>query len=61
MKYIKRLLLLPFAWILWTVYYSIKWVRYGGQLQINSSEEVINPKELLAEIKRLNDNLEKNG
>ena len=59
MKYIKRILMLPFAWVLWTFALSIKWVRDGGDLIIKAKEGQINPEELLTEIKKLNNNLEK--
>lgn len=59
MKYIKRILTLPFAWVLWTVALSIQWIRFGGNLTVKAEQNVINPEELLAEIKRLNINLEK--
>jgi len=59
MKYIKRILMLPFAWILWTVAYSIIWVQYGGELALHSKDKSYDPKEMLVEIKKLNNNLEK--
>lgn len=51
--------MLPFAWALWTVALSIKWIRDGGDLIIKAKENQINPEELLVEIKKLNSNLEK--
>ena len=53
--------MLPFAWVLWTFALSIRWIRDGGDLIIKAKDGHINPEELLAEIKRLNNNLEKNG
>ena len=61
MKYIKRILMLPFAWVLWTVAYSIRWVKYGGELRVHDKDKSYDPKELLAEIKKLNNNLEKHN
>lgn len=40
MGYIKRILLLPFALILWTFQYSILWIKEGGSLHINDTEEL---------------------
>ena len=59
MKYIKRILMLPFAWVLWTISLSIQWIRFGGNLIVKAEKNVINPEELLSELKRLNINLEK--
>ena len=59
MKYILRILVLPFAWVLWTVQLSVKWVQSGGDLTVKGGRNVINPEELLEEIKKLNNNLEK--
>ena len=51
--------MLPFAWALWTLSLSIQWIRYGGNLIVKAEHNVINPEELLSELKRLNINLEK--
>ena len=59
MKYIRRILLLPFAWVLWTVAYSIRWVKYGGELKLHGKDVDYDPKAMYEEIKRLNNNLEK--
>ena len=53
--------MLPFAWVLWTLSLSIQWIRYGGNLIVKAEHNVINPEELLSELKRLNVNLEKNN
>ena len=58
MKYILRILMLPFAWVLWTVAYSIKWVKYGGNLGINDKSP-IKPGEFYALLKEVNDKLDK--
>ena len=61
MKYIKRILMLPFAVVVWVFYFTIDWVRYGGQLTVNKGKPVISPEEfhrLLTEIsEKLSDNL----
>jgi hypothetical protein len=57
MKYIIRILVLPFAIILWVVSSSIKWIQYGGELRINLSKEVVNPVELRDLLKDLNQNI----
>ena len=59
MKYILRIIVLPFAWVIWTIQLSVKWVQYGGEITIKGGKNVINPEELLEEIKKLNNNLEK--
>jgi len=55
---ILRILLLPFAWILWTIIYSKKWILEGGELAIGINKDSINPRELLLEIKTLNGKIE---
>jgi hypothetical protein len=57
MKYIFRILMLPFILILLIFLASIKWIRYGGKVRINLSEQVINPKELVSLLKDLNRNI----
>jgi len=56
MKYIKRILMLPFAWIMWTFYLSIKWIQYGGDLVINGKNS-INLKDLESLLRDLNTNV----
>lgn len=53
--------MLPFAWVLWTLSLSIQWIRFGGNLIVKAEKNVINPEELLSELKRLNINLEKDN
>ncbi|MCK9429201.1 MAG: hypothetical protein M0R17_04295 [Candidatus Omnitrophica bacterium] len=58
MKYIKRILMLPFAWVLWTFYYSFAWVKNGGEVNIYLSDKpVIDPKELMSLLRDLNTNI----
>ena len=57
MKYIIRILMLPFAIIMWIIYYSYQWVKYGGTLVLNK-ENHVTPSELLEAMKLLNKNLE---
>ena len=45
MKYIKRILMLPFAVVLWLFYFAIDWVKYGGELRVNNGKPVIKPEE----------------
>jgi len=49
--------MLPFAIVLWVFSVSIKWVRYGGELQVNLGEPVIDPKELMSLLRDLNTNI----
>lgn len=56
MKYIKRILMLPFALIIWSYYLSIRWIRYGGYLTIHG-QDTPNPDELLSLLRDLNTNI----
>jgi len=57
MKYIKRILLLPFMIILWTVSVSIKWIKYGGELRVNTGQPIVDPVELMSLLRDLNRNI----
>lgn len=57
MKYVKRILTLPFALPIWIISLSIKWVRYGGELRVNIEKEGIDVKELYKLLTELNDKL----
>jgi len=48
--------MLPFAWIMWTFYLSIKWIQYGGDLVINGKNS-INLKDLESLLRDLNTNV----
>jgi hypothetical protein len=56
MKYIKRILMLPFAWVVWTFYLSFRWIKYGGDLAIHG-KDAPNPDELMSLLRDLNRNI----
>ena len=60
MKIILRILAWPFAIATWIIYFSYKWLRYGGNTHINMGKNDFNPVELLEEIKKLNEKLSNN-
>jgi hypothetical protein len=61
MKYILRILVLPFAWTIWTIYYSKEWVKDGGKLTFNipQTDDYISPSDFYSKMNELNNNLNK--
>lgn len=61
MKYIFRIITLPFAWVLWTIYYSKEWIKNGGGLTFKtpSTGRYINPIDFYNKMEELNNNLNK--
>ena len=59
MKYIKRILMLPFAIVIMLFHYSILWVKNGGELLLFDGKPIIKPEEFYRKMCEVNEMMSK--